>query len=156
MNELRAELQRIYQFHNVEKLAAVDALLDEWRGQEQQLLATIIIQSCMTMVDYAKFVDMLLAEGCAADGARVLTPQSVRELTYGRFTELDRQSKIAQAFSFDGRNGVFQLWLGSRTQDGQVATLQPLVWLCEQPRQSVRRGRRVRAGVPTVYGVDPC
>ena len=91
MNELRAELQRICQFHNVEKLAAVDALLDERRGQEQQLLATIIIQSCMTMVDYAKFVDMLLAEGCAADGARVLTPQSVRELTYGRFTELDRQ-----------------------------------------------------------------
>ena len=63
--------------------------------------------SCMTVADYAKFFDMLLAGGCTADGTRVLTPQSVRELTYGCFTELDRQSKIAQAFSLTGETGSF-------------------------------------------------
>ena len=63
--------------------------------------------SCMTVSDYAKFFEMLLADGCAENGTRVLTEQSVRELTYGRFSGLDRQSKLAHAFGLTGETGSF-------------------------------------------------
>ena len=54
----------------------------------------------MVMVDYAKFLNMLLAEGCAVDGTRVLvlTPQSVRELTYGRF--LGRVERVEELMHY--------------------------------------------------------
>lgn len=50
--------------------------------------------STMTVADYAKFYEMLLAGGMAADGTVVLSPLSVRELCYGRFDGIDRQSKL--------------------------------------------------------------
>lgn len=58
--------------------------------------------SCMTVSDYGKFYEMLLAGGIATNGQRLLTKASVRQLTHGEFTGLDRSSKIAQAFGLTG------------------------------------------------------
>ncbi len=63
--------------------------------------------SCMTVDDYAKFYEMLLANGHAADGTKILEPQSVKELTYGEFSGINRQSKLAQAFGLTGERASF-------------------------------------------------
>ena len=63
--------------------------------------------SCMTVDDYAKFYEMLLANGHAADGTKILEPESVKELTYGEFSGINRQSKLAQAFGLTGERASF-------------------------------------------------
>lgn len=63
--------------------------------------------SCMTVQDYAKFYEMLLADGLAADGTKILDSRSVKELTYGKFSGLNRESKIAQAFGLTGAHASF-------------------------------------------------
>ena len=63
--------------------------------------------SCMTVLDYSKFYDMLLAGGCSPNGRRILKEQSVRDLAYGQFSNLDRQSKVARAFGLTGEVASF-------------------------------------------------
>ena len=63
--------------------------------------------SCMIVSDYAKFYEMLLSGGYSEDGKRILTPKSVKELTHGEFLDLDRHSKLAQAFGLTGETASF-------------------------------------------------
>ena len=51
----------------------------------------------MTASDYARFYDMLLAEGVAPSGERLLSAQGVRTLCKGRFTGLRLDVPLASA-----------------------------------------------------------
>ena len=40
-DSIRTQIVNIYAVHNPEKLEMIDALLGEWRGEEEELLANI-------------------------------------------------------------------------------------------------------------------
>jgi hypothetical protein len=61
----------------------------------------------MIVSDYAKFYEMLLSDGYSEDGKRILTPNSIKELTHGEFLDLDRHSKLAQAYGLTGETASF-------------------------------------------------
>lgn len=52
--------------------------------------------ACMTVADYAKFYDMLLAGGTAPNGARLLSEESVHRLTHRAHDGLSRDSPIGR------------------------------------------------------------
>lgn len=61
--------------------------------------------ACMTVADYAKFYEFLLAGGVTPSGERLLSTEGVRTLTHGEFDGLDRNTKIGQAFGLTGGAG---------------------------------------------------
>ena len=63
--------------------------------------------SCMIVSDYAKFYEMLIAGGYSQEGKKILTSNSVKELTHGEFSDLNRHSKLAQAFGLTGGTASF-------------------------------------------------
>ena len=63
--------------------------------------------SLMTASDYARFYDMLLAEGVAPSGERLLSAQGVRTLCKGRFTGLRLDVPLARAFGVAGDASPF-------------------------------------------------
>ena len=63
--------------------------------------------SCMIVSDYAKFYEMLLEGGYSQEGKKILTSNSIKELTHGEFSDLNRHSKLAQAFGLTGETASF-------------------------------------------------
>ena len=79
----------------------------------------------MTAADYGKFYDMILRDGRSESGERILSPESVRQLTHGTVEGVARQNALAAALQVNGSpessGQTFNLGWASRPESSQHA-----------------------------------
>ena len=103
-DSIRTQIVNIYAVHNPEKLEMIDALLGEWRGEEEELLANIK-EKCVRETLFLGQCDRVLSFG-AVFVRSLLDLLELVELLYFSLERCDHGCHFAGAGTYRRRNGA--------------------------------------------------